>query len=228
MSTVNSTGPLLLTLCLLGLGACATKVPDRIADAKTPTEHFVARVTTRDQEIRLAVHSQGLSATQVQALGEYAEDWRSSEGGVITVAAPTGGKDSAAVFRAMDGARTVLLAQGVPADRVQVSGYSAEAPEGAPLRISYVREQAVIPSCGLAWTNLAKSAKNEVQPNFGCAVTANMAAQIANPGDLLRPRGVTSPDAQRRAVVLDKYRKGQVTSSDKDEQAKGAVSNAVR
>jgi pilus assembly protein CpaD len=69
---------------------------------------------------------------------------------------------------------------------------------------------------------------NDVQPNFGCAVTANMAAQIANPADLARPQHATPADAARRSLVLDKYRKGQITSSEKDDQAKGVVSDAIK
>ena len=54
-----------------------------------------------------------------------------------------------------------------------------------------------------------------------------MAAQIANPEDLIRPRDSTPADAGRRDTVLGKYRKGDVTASAKDEQATGVVSKAV-
>ena len=78
------------------------------------------------------------------------------------------------------------------------------------------------------WTDLRRSAQNTVQPNFGCAVTANVAAQIADPSDLLGPRPTDPSDAGRRAVVLDKYRKGQRTGAATDNRADGAVSNAVQ
>jgi pilus assembly protein CpaD len=35
-------------------------------------------------------------------------------------------------------------------------------------------------------------------------------------------------DAGRRQTVIDKYRKGELTASAKDEQAQGVVSNAVK
>jgi pilus assembly protein CpaD len=75
---------------------------------------------------------------------------------------------------------------------------------------------------------MSKSANNDVQPNFGCAVTANMALMVANPNDLLRPTDSGPSDAGRRMTVLEKYREGKVTSSEKDEQAKGSVSQAVK
>jgi pilus assembly protein CpaD len=58
-------------------------------------------------------------------------------------------------------------------------------------------------------------------------VTANIAAQVANPEDLLGPRPETPIDSGRRATVLDKYRKGEVTASAKDEQSNGIISKAV-
>jgi pilus assembly protein CpaD len=51
---------------------------------------------------------------------------------------------------------------------------------------------------------------------------------IANPADLLTPRQMDPADASRRENVLGKYRQGQMTSSAKDPQANGAVSDAVQ
>ena len=181
--------PLLLPVaCGLALSACATKIPDRISDAKTPTEHFQAKVTSGDQEIRLAVHAQGLSANQAEALAAFATDWRDAEGGTITLSAPSGGAESRAAFRTLEAARGLLIGRGVPADHISVVNYDAKGDPAAPLRVAYLRYQAQVPACGQTWTNIAHSASNEVQPNFGCAVTANMAAQIADPADLAHPR----------------------------------------
>ncbi len=69
---------------------------------------------------------------------------------------------------------------------------------------------------------------NQPQPNFGCAVTSNMTAQIADPGDLLGPRTMTPQDAARRQVVLQKYRAGEKTGAEIDDGANGAVSQAVK
>jgi type IV pilus biogenesis protein CpaD/CtpE len=51
---------------------------------------------------------------------------------------------------------------------------------------------------------------NEQYWNYGCSTQHNLAAMVANPNDLLAQRqGSGSPDATRRAIVLDKYRKAQ-------------------
>ena len=50
---------------------------------------------------------------------------------------------------------------------------------------------------------------------------------IANPRDLLSPAPMDPSDATRRDNVLGKYRRGEVTSSAKDEQATGNIKAAV-
>lgn len=216
-------------LAALALSACATaNVPDRIAEARTPTEHFQAGATAQAEELALAVHAQGLSQNQAGALADFLDTWRDAQGGAITIQTPAAGADAGSAYRAGEATRSFLLSQGVPANLIVMAGYDAAAEAGAPVRIAYTSYQAVVPRCGLEWTNLSRSAKNEVQPNFGCAVTANMAAQVANPADLVRPRDMGPSDAQRRLVTLDKYRKGEVTSSAEDTQAKGTVSSVAK
>lgn len=107
---------------------------------------------------------------------------------------------------------------------MRIVSYDAGGDSAAPVVVSYVRYQARGPQCGGAWGDLAKDYKNEGYAEFGCSVTANIAAQIAEPADLLHPRDVDPPDAQRRETVLDNYRRGTTTSSAKDAQANGAVS----
>ena len=219
----------LAVVVLAGLSACATTVPDRIGDsAKTPTEHFQASAAPSETEVRLAVHAQGLSVTQADALARFVADWSDQSGGVITLRAPTGAADSGAAFRTTEGARNFLIGQGVPADQIVVAGYDAKGEPAPVLHIAYNSYRAIVPSCGKAWTSITHSATNDVQPNFGCAVTANMAAQIADPADLVRARQMTPGDAMRRTYMLDKYRKGETTSSAKDDQAQGVVSDAIK
>ncbi len=220
-----------LGLCA-ALSACATpraKVPDQIADPRTPTEQFEAKVSSRPEEIRLAIHAQGVSSTQAAALAAFAGTWRDDEGGAIRIQSPTGtGATGAAAYRTAEGARAVLVDNGVPDRLIELAPYDPAGAADAPVVVGYLIHQVTLPRCGDAWTNLASSRANRVQPNFGCSVTANMAAQIANPADLAAPRGMDPADAQRRATVLEKYRAGEVTSAAVDEKADGAVSQAVK
>ena len=219
---------LVLAAATLALSACATsrEVPVGKADQpRTPTELWRAQVSTQPAEIRLAVRGEGLSAAQSDALAAFAADWR-GEGGPIVLRAPVSGPDAALTARSTEAVRGFLLDQGVSNAEVSVMGYDAKGDRAAPLVLTRQQYSVTVPECGREWTNLAHSWKNEVQPNFGCAITANMAAQLANPADLTRPAASTAADVQRREVVLDKYRQGEITATKRDEQANGAVAKA--
>lgn len=216
-----------LALCA-SLGACASKVPGRIDKAETPTEHFPLTAKEQAHEIALAVHANGVSLTQANALSNLVADWREAGEGVIIIQAPVGGADPDMAGRMGDQVADALIASGVNQASIQLLGYDAKGSAVAPIRVSYQALEAVVVPCGLKWGNLSSSATNQVQQNFGCAVTANMAAQIANPADILTPQGLTPVDAGRRQLVIEKYRKGELTASAKDEQAQGVVSNAVK
>ena len=90
--------------------------------------------------------------------------------------------------------------------------------------VAYTTYQAEIPRCGLKWGNLSSNGKNKPMDNFGCAVTANMAAQIANPADIAGPRSADPTDAGRRTTVIDKYRQGQSTAGAVEAGSSGTLS----
>ncbi|HEX8234080.1 MAG TPA: CpaD family pilus assembly protein [Caulobacteraceae bacterium] len=223
--TLRTATPLLLALLA---GACASAGEDRAALEPapiTPTEQFPIEVRQRPEELRLAAHAEGLSPAQEQAVAELAARWRGQGGGVITIIAPTVGGLPAGLAVA-EASRGLLLSLGVDPAQLRLASYEAP-PEAPPLvRIGFVSYEAAGPVCG-EWENLSKTGSNRPYANFGCAITANMAAQVANPHDFLAPRAEDPADATRRAVVLDKYRRGERTSTQADPQAKGAVSDRV-
>jgi len=217
-------------LGLLALGACASDPHPKVAAKDppiTPTERYPIEVRPEPLELKLGAHDDGLSPTQVGALRDFIARWNDADRTPITVKAPSHGPNPSAVYRTATGARDWLIAQGVPPDQVSIVGYDAAADASAPVVIGFLRYIAKGPHCGRDWGNLADTFDNEVYKQFGCSITANIAAQVADPADLLRPRTETAPDAARREVVLDKYRQGDTTSTAKDAQASGAVSTAV-
>lgn len=218
-----------LAAAALALAACATSPAPR-AEAVPPTalDRWSSRiqVTAQPEEIRLAPHAAGLSGTQARALAEFHARWTLAEGGVITVAAPTGDQGPGAYRVGVD-SRAFLVSQGAAPDRVRLVGYDPAGTRDAPIIVSFQRYVATAPRCG-EWTAVTSTASNQPHGNLGCAVSANIAAQVANPGDLLAARPMDPADTGRRTTVLGKYRAGEVTSTAKDEQASGAVSRAVQ
>ncbi len=222
----TATRLILSLLAAAAIAGCGTMKPDKEAGDQTitPTAQFPLEARAHPDEIRIAVHPGGLSPAQVDALSDLANRWLDAGGGMVTIQEPAKDADPRAVARNGAAARSLMLSMGVPADRVQLVSYDPAEDGPAPLVVGYAAYQAVVPSCGHAWENLSDTKKNKAMGNFGCAVAANMAVQIANPADIAAPRDAAAGDAARREVVLGKYRTGDVTTTAKDAQASGAVS----
>jgi pilus assembly protein CpaD len=217
-----------LVLALLSACASSGAGPETAVAARTETAQWNDRVHVDAQpdEVLLVLHAEGLSARQNQALDGLVSRWLAAEAREIVVSAPTGGTNGDVAGRMAVAARQRLIAMGAPAAKVRVMGYDAAGAPAAPLKVGFLRYVAQVPQCG-GWENITGTRNNTVYENFGCAVTANIAAQVANPEDLLSPRPEGPIDSGRRATVLDKYRKGEITSSAKDSQSNGIVSKAV-
>ncbi|WP_297512870.1 CpaD family pilus assembly lipoprotein [uncultured Caulobacter sp.] len=215
----------LMAAALLGLAACASTPPDQgpNKNAATETQQWMDRikVTSAPDEIVLATHATGVSANQSAALEALVGRWLEAEARELVVTAPNGAGAMASQVRD----RLILF--GAPGARVRVVGFDPTGPEDNTIRVGFLRYEAERPKCGQRWENLSATRNNVVYENFGCAMAANLAAQVANPEDLVRPRDMTPPDAGRRNDILGKYRKGEITSSKKDEQASGTVSKAI-
>jgi pilus assembly protein CpaD len=53
---------------------------------------------------------------------------------------------------------------------------------------------------------MLETSENKHYADFGCSYQNNLAAQVANPADLLGPRKQTEIDAENRDKVIDVYR----------------------
>ncbi len=191
----------------------------------TPTSRFSLQVEPGLERIALAVHENGLSGNQQSALADMIDRFLIEGAPVLRVEAPSGNDPVAGDFAWR--VRGALEARGAPGHRIQVVAYNAPDPR-APVLVSYETLRAAVPQCGTHWTSVTRTNANEPTTNFGCAVTANLAAQIANPRDIVQPRGMTPGDAGRRTVVFDHYRKGEATAAPQEDLvANRRVSQAV-
>jgi len=179
----------------------------------TPTSRFVLQVEPGLDRIALAVHETGLSANQRAALDALVGRFALEGAPALVIEAPAGG-DAAAAETAW-GVKAALEAAGVPGERIQMVGYEAPDPR-APVLAGFETIRAVVPQCGTQWGNLGRTGDNQSSANFGCAVTANLAAQIADPRDIVAPRALAPADAGRRSVVFDAYRSGEQTAAQRE------------
>ena len=217
-----------LAALALGAGGCATKggggAGGKGPAPITPTERFSMKVEQHPEQMAFAAHATGLSDNQRSALSRYVEGWMANGGGAIAVSTPKAGGDAAS--RTAWAIKARLQQLGVSDEDVRVQGYDSDQ-AGAPVLVVYQKYAAVLPQCGKSWTDLAANGKNNGQANFGCAVTSNMAAQIANPRDIVTPADMGPSDAARRATIFEKYRKGDPTGATNPDANAGKVATSV-
>jgi len=217
---------IVLIISTAALAAACASAPKPVGDSpragRLPTEQYSATVTSHPDQILLAPHAEGLSPPQLSALSELVGRWRDTGNGPIEIQAPSHGGGEA--YRAATIIQAELMALGVGEERIVVAGYDGDDKPGEPIVVGFDHYVAKGPDCGRNWDNFTSTITNGPDSNFGCAVTANVAAQIANPADLAGAQPQSPGDSARREVVLGKYRQGQPTSSAKDDQADGTVS----
>jgi len=204
------------------LGACASTGSDM--EPLTPLSRYSLRAEPGLDRIALAVHEDGLSSNQQAALTDLARRYMASGVGSIRIEGPSG-EDPAAARQAW-AVRSALESVGLPADRISVVSYAAPDPR-APILAGFETVRAVIPNCAAEPRAMESRFSNRGSLGLGCAINANMAAQIADPRDIVAHRPVSPADSGRAAVVFDNYRRGEVTSAPQEELVEGRLARAV-
>lgn len=207
----------------LGVSGCVSMTDDALIPL-TPLSRYALQVEPGLDRIALAVHDQGLSSNQHAALRDLAARYGASGSGAIRIESPAG-DDPVAVEQAW-AMRAALQSAGVPGERIQMAAYVAPDPR-APVLAGFETFRARVPDCSAEIRNLGGRSSNQSSSGFGCAITANMAAQIADPRDILGARAMTPADSGRAAVVLDNYRRGQISSTAQEPLVDGQISRAV-
>ncbi|ADU12117.1 CpaD family pilus assembly protein [Asticcacaulis excentricus] len=227
--TMNRPAPFEFTALLLGaslLSACATDAPPKLqAHAPTPLDQYPLQAESRTDALHFKIHPKsGLSDNQRRALDQVARkaSWNGGEAldmTILTANTPDALRAGAAIRAYLND------------HQVSVHAVSQTTAEGQPADVVSLitREyRAVVNDCNLEWENLAATRHNAAPQNLGCAINANLAAQIDDPRDIAAPQPATPGDAGRRTVIIDKYRKGEVTSAARDDAAKGNVSQVIK
>ncbi|MFN3228857.1 MAG: CpaD family pilus assembly protein [Asticcacaulis sp.] len=219
---------ILSSISVLGLSGCGGNTtlggPVQNTAAITPGSQHTLRALETSEAVPFAAHANGLSANQKTVLRQYVLRAEEDPSATLEVAIPAGDGNAAAV-KAGYAMQAHLLSQGLSAHRIRmITGGT----NPAHVLLTYRRVHAEVPRCGQVFENLSSTATNAAPANFGCAVNANLAAQIADPRDIQGPAPFSPADAARRETVLDKYRKGQITASETDAKSSGVVSKAVQ
>lgn len=189
-----------------------------------PTERHPILVSQQPETMAVAIPrgSHGLTPSQRADILGFAQSSRASDAGNsrVVIAAPSGSSNETAAMQAVQEIGDLLRENGIPESSLSVEPFAAEGKSDPAIKLSYLRYVAEGPECGHWPTNLAREPRNLPHPNLGCATQKNLAAMIANPADLVVPRGMTARPSERRLVTWEKYIKGETTGADKSEEEK--------
>ena len=207
-------------LAVLAAGSCAAPVNDNSGLFDDPTVNHPIQVAPSYRTLKLQFSSAdaGLMPDDAQRFDAFVADYMQHGNGAISISAPAG-RDASSVIGYF-GER--LAGAGIPRDRILVG---TTASNDGRVELGYIGYQAVTASCGDWSVNLADTASNRASPNFGCSVQHNIAAQIADPRDLIGAQPLGPGDAARRASVYDNYKNGKPTGAEKSQDQNGAVSD---
>ena len=205
-------------LAVLVAGSC-TLPDDAPSTSQDPVVNHPITVEPSYRSLKIA-NAETLSPDDAQKLSAFVEDYLARGNGAITIAAPSG-PDAPKVIGALG---ETLANMGVPRTHILVGEQDQVKSDGL-VEIGYIRYVAHVAPCGDWSVNADDNQQNLPMPNWGCSVQNNIAAQVADPRDLIEPRGIGMSDAARRMQVLNKYEQGQVTSSQKTAAQSGAISD---
>ncbi|MRX34820.1 MULTISPECIES: CpaD family pilus assembly protein [Aminobacter] len=204
-------GSLLAAAAVALLAGCANRdsvVVGSIPDDYRTNHPIVIAEKNQTLDIPVGAGDTGITRGQRITFEGYLQHYDRNAAPTLTIMTPAGGANDAAASRTARGLMNVAMKAGVPRNRIAITRYQSEYPEASsPIRVVYAAMRAQTGRCGTWPADIADTTENKLHANFGCSYQNNLAAQIANPADLLGPRKQSEIDAENRNVVIDQYRK---------------------
>ncbi|RWP28981.1 CpaD family pilus assembly protein [Mesorhizobium sp.] len=202
--------PVLAVAVAASLAGCANR--DSITVGAVPddyrTNHPIV-IAEKNQKIDLPVGAgdRGMTGSQRDTLLGFLDGYDKSAAPTLTISIPSGSANEIAATAAGRDFARLAIASGISRNRIVITTYqSASAEASAPIRVAYVSVKAQTDRCGRWPEDLMQTSENKHYADFGCSYQNNLAAQIANPTDLLGPRKQSDIDAENRSAVIDVYR----------------------
>ncbi|MGH6828876.1 MAG: CpaD family pilus assembly protein [Rhizomicrobium sp.] len=214
----------ILLPCLISMlmaASCAPPSNGPIFD--DPAANHPIAVEPSYQALKIDASAKGIAPSDMSRLEAFVRDYEAHGDGKIAVNVPAGAE--------ADGEAAVIAGRigemGVSRDRILIASHDAQ-PGDDRAELNYVSYRASTGPCGDWSENLAYTMDNRTAANLGCAVQHNVAAEVADPRDLLEPRPASGADANRGDAVITNYEQGKPTSAIKTPDQSGAISDVGR
>jgi pilus assembly protein CpaD len=210
--------PMILVAMVAAMAGCANR--DNMATGSIDDDYrqrhpIVLTQAEHNVDIPVAPADRHLVNGMRDTIRGFTQDYKAHATGTVEILAPQGAENAMAVSSARRQIRQELVAGGIPPRRIVDSSYPARgAGDAAPIRLRFMATTATTNACGQWPEDLNDNAfDNKNYYNFGCSQQNNLAAQIANPTDLIAPRAETPIDAEQRGKIISDYRSGSLATS---------------
>lgn len=224
---------LMLGAGIAALGACASNAPSAVPNAYlqgTPLDQHEIGVVKRTEFLEIAIDAQSseLSGGDRSRIREFVGGYARRGHGPLVLSIPQASSNPQLAVSAAAEARTIAWEMGVEYSEISGTAHGAGSPVSEPLILAYQVYDALPPDCAQkSRVDFSNIDSNNTLPTLGCSVRTNLAAIIVDPADLLGQRALDGSDLMRREVILEKFREGQSTASERSDQESGAISSAV-
>ena len=211
----NAMKKLLLAAAAISSVGCAAQFNGQ-EQALTVAEQHPISVDSQTVTMTMAPSVDGMSSLDQSRLRAFADSYMRNGHGALTVTSPTDG--------GVAGVRDALNRSGVPLSSIVEADYRGGG-ASSDVILSYTHYVATPSACGL-WEGMReRDYRNMNSPNFGCATQNNLAAMIGDPHDLVAPADMTDPDSATRIRGVVKYRKGEDSSSQSNDDLNSQVAD---
>lgn len=201
---------LITGLATLMLGACTTYHPSEVP---TPLRN---KITVAETVERLELYAQpsglSLSARDQDAVTDFVHLYGQSGQGPMYINIPGNAANGLGAQQAKSAITSRMQSVGIPGSAVQMGSYNTNPGVPAPVVVSFRRLTTAPINCHQG-ASLTSTSTNQPYNNFGCAQTANLAAMIDDPRQLLAPYALSPSTMIRRSSVIDAYANGESTAT---------------
>ena len=207
---------------IIGLSACAV-----------PTKSFqpvqmrnAVQVAESVERLELYTRPNGLelSARDKLAVAQFLDGYARSGDGPLYVNRPANALTGLGTQQAEAVIRGLMAQNGLGGNAIQSGQYPSRPGAPAPVVVSYRTLRAIPQDCR-EMGSLTDTYSNQTHSTFGCFQSANLAAMVTDPRQLLEPYASGQPNAQRRQVIYDKYIQGETTAAQVNPEQRVGVEN---
>ncbi len=206
-----------LTAALLLAGVLAAcQYPDSTTTQEQTDYRARYPIGVESEVVQTVIHGTGsgtMTSAENALLNDFVDAYIKRGQAPLLVTMGGGGGAGSEDFAAM--VQKAAIDRGLARSEVLV-GLDPTLPDDGVI-LSFVSYTAVVPECGYWYEESAHNFANANSVNFGCATQHNLGLMLADPSDLYGKTQMDPRDGQRTAIIIDLYRRGEITGAEYNE-----------